>query len=230
MAADKGTGKATDVTSDKPAEPATDRPTTDTPEEDADDGPPSSAASTNAPSTPTAVASRSPVLKPVDDAPEPAKTPTPLSPRAEPFSPALKPETVVERVSQQAKSGEQSKGKAAAPAESTPPHGDGDKGRQPEAGESAASQTSLQKQPPVTPKFQKGFNASPSKGAQSIAAKVEAAVKTGSSVIPTVLQVSDMHWFTSDADLLEAASSAGVEVTFKDITFLEHKCNGKSKG
>lgn len=84
--------------------------------------------------------------------------------------------------------------------------------------------------PPVTPKPQHHINISPSKGAHSVAAKMEAAVKTGASVIPTVLQVSDMHWFTSDADLLEAATAAGVEVSFEDITFLEHKCNGKSKG
>ncbi|WOO84449.1 uncharacterized protein LOC62_06G007966 [Vanrija pseudolonga] len=46
----------------------------------------------------------------------------------------------------------------------------------------------------------------------------------------TVLQVSDLNWYTSDADLIEAAKAANVEITHHDITFLEHKCNGKNKG
>lgn len=50
------------------------------------------------------------------------------------------------------------------------------------------------------------------------------------SPLCTVLQVSDLHWFTSEADLVCAASEAGLTATHKDITFLEHKCNGKSKG
>lgn len=127
--------------------------------------------------------------------------------------------------SQPGDSEEQSEGKASATAGASTAEGTG---KHAEAGES--SQASPQKPPPVTPKIQKHYDVSPSKGAFSVAAKVEAAAKTGASVIPTVLQVSDMHWFTSDADLIEAATAAGVEVTFKDITFLEHKCNGKSKG
>ncbi|KLT41712.1 hypothetical protein CC85DRAFT_286248 [Cutaneotrichosporon oleaginosum] len=46
----------------------------------------------------------------------------------------------------------------------------------------------------------------------------------------TVLQVSDLHWFTQDAHLIEVAAALGIKLTFKDVTFLEHKCNGKSKG
>ncbi|BEJ11856.1 hypothetical protein CspHIS471_0203160 [Cutaneotrichosporon sp. HIS471] len=46
----------------------------------------------------------------------------------------------------------------------------------------------------------------------------------------TVVQVSDLHWFTQDAHLIEVAASLGISITFKDVTFLEHKCNGKSKG
>lgn len=189
------------------------QPTNDTEEEGDEDDTPSSSASTDAPSTPTADVSRSPALKAVEP-PEPVKTPTPLSPRAEPFAPAPKLEDLI---AQAVKAHAQPKKKEDdAPAS--------DKGKQPEA------QTTTQKAPPVTPKTQKHINIPPSKGAHSVAAKVEAAVKAGASVIPTVLQVSDMHWFTSDADLIEAATAAGVEVTFKDVTFLEHKCNGKSKG
>lgn len=202
------TKKATDE-ADEPVE-AAEEPTTDTQEESEEDEPSSSRASSSAPSTPTAAASRSATLKAVDP-PEPVKTPTPLSPRAEPFAPAPKLEDLLAQA-------EQAKGKEAAHAPA------GDKGKQSQAS------ASPQKAPPVTPKPQKHANISLSKGVHSIAAKVEAAVKTGASVIPTVLQVSDMHWFTSDADLMEAAATAGVEVTFKDITFLEHKCNGKSKG
>ncbi|BEI81157.1 hypothetical protein CcaverHIS002_0203170 [Cutaneotrichosporon cavernicola] len=36
--------------------------------------------------------------------------------------------------------------------------------------------------------------------------------------------------FTQDAHLIEVAASLGISITFKDVTFLEHKCNGKSKG
>ncbi|RSH80422.1 uncharacterized protein EHS24_009000 [Apiotrichum porosum] len=56
-------------------------------------------------------------------------------------------------------------------------------------------------------------------------------VHPNGGAFPTVLQVSDLHWFTVDAELVRiAAAGANVHITVKDVTFLEHKCNGKSKG
>ncbi|KAK5940252.1 hypothetical protein PMZ80_007672 [Knufia obscura] len=44
------------------------------------------------------------------------------------------------------------------------------------------------------------------------------------------LLISDLHWWTTEDDIREWAAEAGSEDELRDITFSEHKVNGKSKG
>jgi hypothetical protein len=46
----------------------------------------------------------------------------------------------------------------------------------------------------------------------------------------TAILISDLHWWTTEDDVRGWANQAGCEDELRDVTFSEHKVNGKSKG
>lgn len=46
----------------------------------------------------------------------------------------------------------------------------------------------------------------------------------------SALYIADLHWWTTDDDIRGWVRSCDCEDELKDITFSEHKVNGKSKG
>lgn len=46
----------------------------------------------------------------------------------------------------------------------------------------------------------------------------------------SAILISDLHWWTTEDDVRGWANQAGCEDELRDVTFSEHKVNGKSKG
>jgi hypothetical protein len=46
----------------------------------------------------------------------------------------------------------------------------------------------------------------------------------------SALMITDLNWWNTEEDIRGWVNHAGVEAELKDVTFSEHKVNGKSKG
>lgn len=68
---------------------------------------------------------------------------------------------------------------------------------------------------------------SQSRGIKRKETSVERTVEAGST---QALMISELHWWTTEDDIRGWVNAAHCEGELKDITFSEHKVNGKSKG
>ncbi|KAL7424054.1 hypothetical protein Q5752_001639 [Cryptotrichosporon argae] len=69
--------------------------------------------------------------------------------------------------------------------------------------------------------------------ASSNPARYEPSVKPQTMVAAKgndTLVLSELHYWTNDSHIVDAAKEIGVRISHKDVSFAEHRCNGKSKG
>ena len=67
----------------------------------------------------------------------------------------------------------------------------------------------------------------PSQGVKRKGSPSDRSVDSGAT---TALMLSDLHWWITEDDIRDWVNQAEVEDELRDITFSEHKVNGKSKG
>jgi hypothetical protein len=65
---------------------------------------------------------------------------------------------------------------------------------------------------------------------QGVKRKESSDDRTLDSDSTSALFISDLYWWTTDDDIRGWVNQAGCEDELKDVTFSEHKVNGKSKG
>lgn len=111
----------------------------------------------------------------------------------------------------------------------------------------ASDPSPLDTKPPApsqTPTLQQGIKrkgesdespqqATKRKGSPSLSHRINTATASNANIDPTAtpyLLLSDLHWWITEDDIRSWANEAGAEDELKDITFSEHKVNGKSKG
>ncbi|KAI9757357.1 MAG: hypothetical protein M4579_003471 [Chaenotheca gracillima] len=68
---------------------------------------------------------------------------------------------------------------------------------------------------------------SPRQGTKRKEAPDDRPIENGAT---TAILISDLHWWTTDDDIRGWINQSGCEDELKDVTFHEHKVNGKSKG
>lgn len=82
--------------------------------------------------------------------------------------------------------------------------------------------------PDMTPmNARQSEEAKPSQGTKRKSPSDERQIEPGAT---TALMVSDLHWWTTEDDLRAWAKSVDAECDLSEVTFSEHKVNGKSKG
>lgn len=70
-------------------------------------------------------------------------------------------------------------------------------------------------------------DARPPQGTKRKSPSDERQIESGAT---TALMISDLHWWTTEDDLRAWANSVDAECELREISFSEHKVNGKSKG
>lgn len=74
------------------------------------------------------------------------------------------------------------------------------------------------------------YNSLPQKPPQGIKRKNLSDERPVDSDATTALVISDLHWWTTEDEIRSWANQVSAEVELKELSFSEHKVNGKSKG